>query len=490
VYFVATRFGGVQAGIAVLISGSLYFYSWWAPINLWVLLLSIAVNAGLAVALIRKKIKSRVWILVGGLVFNLVLLGYFKYAAFLVENINAAFSLNWNAEPRPLPLGISFFTFQKIAFLVDAFAGGVLSFSLLNYCLFVTFFPQLIAGPIVRHNEIIPQFQNLATRPKAANFAIGSSIFTIGLFKKICLADPCAVLVNPVFSAAAAGVPVGFVETWVAALAYSFQLYFDFSGYGDMAVGLARLFGIVLPLNFFSPYKATNIIEFWRRWNITLSRFLRDFLYIPLGGNRHGTGRRFLNLMLTMLLGGLWHGASWTFVLWGGVHGLLLCMNHAWHALRRWIGFPAGNGSALGSATACFVTFVIVTNAWVLFRAPSLASAGTILSTMYGVGDVDIIKSTWKYFSTERDRLVELRWADSGIVWLLVVAFVAFILPNSYQVFENRNPALVERPFDHAAFGLHLRWQPDWRWALCLSLMLLMATLQLSALSPFIYFQF
>ena len=345
-YFVVARFWGRKAGAAVLVGASLFFYGWWNERYVWILLLSIGCNAGFAIALIRGETGQRFWILLTGLGFNLLLLGYFKYAIFIAQNVNAVFGVDWQVDPGPLPLGISFFTFQKIAFLVDAYLGGVITFNLLDYCLFVTFFPQLIAGPIVRHNEIIPQFRTLPRRPRASDFAIGISIFAIGLFKKVCLADPSATWVNPLFSAAASGAPIGFVDAWIAALAYSFQLYFDFSGYSDMAIGLARLFGIVLPINFYSPYKAVNIIDFWRRWHITLSRFLRDFIYIPLGGNRRGVPRRYVNLAVAMLLGGLWHGAAWTFVLWGAI-----AWSHAGAEPR--VAFPPASGRTAAWERSC-----------------------------------------------------------------------------------------------------------------------------------------
>ena len=489
-YFIATRFGGRSAGVAVLVGASLVFYGWWDIRYLWVLLLSIGCNAGIAVALIRGRGRQRFWLLVAGLGFNLLLLGYFKYAPFLEQNVAAIFGLDWQAAPQPLPLGISFFTFQKIAFLIDAYASRVVSFSILNYCLFVTFFPQLIAGPIVRHNEIIPQFHNMSTTPQASDFAIGLGLFAIGLFKKTCLADPSAEMVAPVFSAAS-GTTIGFGEAWIAAFAYSFQIYFDFSGYSDMAIGLARLFGIVLPINFFSPYKAINIIDFWRRWNITLSRFLRDFLYIPLGGNRNTVPRRYLNLMVTMLLGGLWHGAAWTFVLWGGLHGIMLALNHAWHALRRRAGPASGSNHPATRFAACAITFIAVTSAWVLFRAPSLTSAGHVLSAMYGVNGASFSNSLSlsSYWSAEWSRMIDFSWPDLAVIWLLFVGSIAFILPNSYQLFERFHPALVERSFDDVT-PRGLRWTPNWRWAVCLSLILLIAILRIDELSPFIYFQF
>jgi D-alanyl-lipoteichoic acid acyltransferase DltB (MBOAT superfamily) len=489
-YFIAARFWGRRAGMAVLVGASLIFYAWWNYRYVWILLLSIGCNAGFAIALLRGEKGQRLGILLVGLGFNLFLLGYFKYASFVAQNISAMFGLDWQVESQPLPLGISFFTFQKIAFLVDIYVGGVLSFDILRYSLFVTFFPQLIAGPIVRHNEIIPQFATLPRTPRASDFAIGSSIFAIGLFKKVCLADLSAPWVNPVFTGAASGVPIGFVDAWIAALAYSFQLYFDFSGYSDMAVGLARLFGIVLPLNFYSPYKSVNIVDFWRRWHITLSRLLRDFVYIPLGGNRRGVTRRYLNVLIAMLLGGLWHGAAWTFVIWGGVHGAMLALNHGWHYLRRKVGLPPENDPPLVRGAACALTFIAVTSAWVLFRASSVESAGIILSAMYGIGGQDLIHPFATYWSAQWDLLREFRWAESSALWLLLVGSVAFILPNTYQLFQDFRPALIERRFEDVVSKSRLRWVPNGSWAVALSIMVLIAILRMRELSPFIYFQF
>ena len=226
-----------------------------------------------------------------------------------------------------LPLGISFFTFTQIAYLVDVQRGIASEPSFLNYVLFVTFFPHLIAGPIIHHKEMMPQFQRAADRP-GGDIAVGSALFAIGLFKKVIIADFAAHYVGTAFTPGGDAVPLAMA--WEAALNYTVQIYFDFSGYSDMALGLSRMFGIDLPLNFNSPYKARNLIEFWRCWHMTLSRFLRDYLYFPLGGNRHGTVMRYTNLLTVMLLGGLWHGANWTFVAWGGVHGIGLMVNHLW----------------------------------------------------------------------------------------------------------------------------------------------------------------
>ena len=254
----------------------------------------------------------------GGIIFNLCLLGYFKYAGFFVANVDNVFGAQWVVPSIILPIGISFITFQKIAFLVDAHRGLVRNFTLLNYAFFVTFFPQLIAGPITHHSEIMPQIGPAQRRDLTADLAVGISIFVVGLFKKVVIADSLAIYADAGYSMLRAGHPLDSASAWVTVLCYSFQLYYDFSGYSDMAVGLARMFGFRLPVNFYSPYKSTSIIDFWRRWHITLSRFLRDYLYIPLGGNRHGPVRRYLNLGIVMLLGGFWHGANWTFVVWGG----------------------------------------------------------------------------------------------------------------------------------------------------------------------------
>jgi alginate O-acetyltransferase complex protein AlgI len=327
--------------------------------------------------LISRKLREgpRVAVLTVGVAGDLLALGVFKYAGFIVANVNAVFSTSF-AVNILLPVGISFYTFTQIAFLVDAYRGKVGNYALPHYALFVTYFPHLIAGPILHHRDMIPQFESAdSKRPNPHLILCGLIIFGIGLFKKTGLADGIAPVVLLAFHQASPS----FDQAWIGALAYAFQLYFDFSGYSDMAIGLSLMFGIFLPLNFNSPYKAVNIIDFWRRWHMSLSRFLRDYLYISLGGNRHGPALRYVNLMITMLLGGLWHGAAWTFVVWGALHGLYLCINHAW------INFgPSIPASLAGSAriAASLLTFLAVVIAWVFFRADSLSSAFFILSKM------------------------------------------------------------------------------------------------------------
>jgi alginate O-acetyltransferase complex protein AlgI len=365
------------APVVWLALASLAFYSVsnWQFVGL--LLASVAFNYFIGWLLIEKPLRStaRSLVLTTGVAGDLLVLGTFKYAGFFAANMNALLSTGIVVNIL-LPVGISFYTFTQIAFLVDAYRGNVARYALPHYALFVTYFPHLIAGPILHHKDMIPQFESARTkRPDPHLILCGLIIFAIGLFKKTCLADGIQPLVAPAFGA---NTP-SFDQAWIGALAYTFQLYFDFSGYSDMAIGISLMFGIFLPLNFNSPYKATSIIDFWRRWHMTLSQFLRDYLYIPLGGNRHGRILRYVNLMITMLLGGLWHGAAWTFVVWGALHGAYLCINHAWSNYG-----PAvpPRFARVANAAAFVLTFVSVVVAWVFFRADSISSATFVLSRM------------------------------------------------------------------------------------------------------------
>ncbi len=293
-YLVCVHLAPRAYAIRWLILCSLFFYGWWQPQNLWILLFLLFFNYGLGVCLGRlTQGRAARLVLIAGLAVNLGMLCYYKYANFFAGAVNDLAGTHFKFAAVVLPLGISFFIFQKIAYLVDAYRHKVRGYSLTDYSLFVTFFPQLIAGPIVHHSEVVPQFSGQREwRPRAADFSVGLTQFSLGLFKKVVLADGVAQFANPVFDAARSGAFPSFFDSWIGALAYTFQLYFDFSGYSDMALGLARLFGIKLPQNFNSPYKAASIADFWRRWHMTLSRFLRDYLYIPLGGNRKGPARR------------------------------------------------------------------------------------------------------------------------------------------------------------------------------------------------------
>jgi D-alanyl-lipoteichoic acid acyltransferase DltB (MBOAT superfamily) len=375
-YFWLGRFSNL-APVVWLALASLAFYSVsnWQFVGL--LLASVAFNYFIGWLLIAKQLRAatRFAVLTAGVTGDLLVLGTFKYAGFFAANINALLSTGIVVNIL-LPVGISFYTFTQIAFLVDAYRGNVARYALPHYALFVTYFPHLIAGPILHHKDMIPQFESARTkRPDPHLILCGLIIFAIGLFKKTCLADGIQPLVAPAFGADTPS----FDQAWIGALAYTFQLYFDFSGYSDMAIGISLMFGIFLPLNFNSPYKATSIIDFWRRWHMTLSQFLRDYLYIPLGGNRHGRILRYVNLMITMLLGGLWHGAAWTFVAWGALHGAYLCVNHAWSNYGPAV---APRFARVGNAAAFVLTFVSVVVAWVFFRADSISSATFVLSRM------------------------------------------------------------------------------------------------------------
>lgn len=366
---------GRRPALCWILCCSLVFYAWWRPILVILLMASILVNF-----LLGKQVSISMWRrfwLVCGLVFNLGLLGFFKYANFL----SSLLGLDAPFGGVVLPLGISFFTFQQIMYLVDTGRGDIRAVPFLDYACFVAFFPHLIAGPIVRPRHILPQFAEM--QPLSAwreRLAAGLEIFLLGLAKKLVLADGLARFADPGFAAAARHDPLTLIEAWVALLAYALQIYFDFSGYSDMAIGLARMFGIQFPVNFNSPYKARNISDFWRRWNITLSTFLREYLYIPLGGNRHGETRRIINLMLTMLLCGLWHGAALRFVLWGGLHGAFLVI-HGW-SKRLGLRLPA--------LVSWLLTLICVVLAWVPFRAADFAAAKEFYRGLFGFNGVAI----------------------------------------------------------------------------------------------------
>jgi len=369
-YYAVARRRALRIGL--LIAASLVYYGYW-DVRFVPLLVGLALANWLLARLFAAG-HGRFWLDLG-IVLNLGALGFFKYANFFLANL---FALTGRVPPSLdiiLPLGISFFVFQKISYLVDHRRGDRHIYPLADYCLFVFFFPQLIAGPIVRHNEIIPQFDAPPRRPETwENLGRGAMLFILGLMKKVALADTLAPNVNLLFAKAAAGTALNFAEGWAAAVGFALQIYFDFSGYSDMAIGLALMFGFRLPFNFDAPYRAASIREFWRGWHITLSRILRDYLYIPLGGNRRGGLRQAVNVILTMLLGGLWHGASWTFVAWGGLHGVALAVNGAWTRRRLHLPWLAG----------WTLTMLFVLMGWVLFRAADFATAGHILQAMAG----------------------------------------------------------------------------------------------------------
>lgn len=387
-YFLIGRYSW-KAAFGWLAAASLFFYGYWNPKYLLLIAASILLNYAGAFWLWRfrdRSAKKAVRVLFALLIItNLVLIAYFKYLMFFSGQFNRLFDTSWGVGIIVLPIGISFYTFTQIAYLADVVKGEVRERSFLAYVLFVTYFPHLIAGPVLHHSEMMPQFANQKNlKFNINNVALGITFFTFGLFKKIVLADGCAPIANELFNSVPANLTI--VDGWLGATAYALQIYYDFSGYSDMAIGLSLLFNIYLPINFNSPYKSINIIDFWRRWHITLSRFLRDYLYVPLGGNRKGSVRRYINLLVTMLLGGLWHGANWTFIIWGGLQGFYLVVNNFWRNFTRNISFFAQPSIAL-KAGYWLLTFTLVVIAWVFFRANSFNDAVVVLAAMSGMSE-------------------------------------------------------------------------------------------------------
>lgn len=479
-------------GAAWLAGASLFFYGWWDVRYVPLLLASICFNYGCSGLLDARagSPRRRKWLLVAAIGANLTLLGYYKYAGFFVASLAGLL-----AQPLPalhviLPVGISFFTFTQIAFLVDTYRGQVRERCFVHYLLFVTYFPHLIAGPVLHHKEMMPQFADpRIVRLSAENIAAGASIFVIGLAKKVLVADNLAPHAATLFNQP--GEP-SLLLAWSGVLAYAFQLYFDFSGYSDMAIGLSRLFCVRLPLNFDSPYKAADIAQFWRRWHMTLSRFLRDYLYIPLGGNRHGGARRYLNLMITMVLGGLWHGAGWNFLIWGCLHGVFLGIHGAWSGMASRLQLPVQ--SACWRLIATGITFVAVCHAWVFFRAPDLAGALAILDGMYGRHGLALPDALAPHLLALQPLLAAIgltfylgggtAFIDSWS-WIAIAALLAFACPNTQQIMRLVLPVPDARPATS-----HLAWQPSRRWAAAIAVLALASMLSLNRPAEFLYFQF
>lgn len=503
VYYYFIRRGNNNYALIFLTFCSLFFYGWWEPKYLFLILASVSVNYLIVIFIkgAEDNVTYKKILLITGVSFNLCLLAYFKYFDLLISTINEVASSQLNSWHIVLPLAISFFTFQQIAYLVDAAEGKVKNQGFLDYLLFVTFFPQLIAGPIVHHSEMMPQFKdNLEQEKIWENISVGLSIFTIGLFKKIVLAEQMSYWADKTFAANSMGVEMGMLDAWTGLLCFSFQIYFDFSGYTDMAVGSARLFGIKLPLNFTSPYKALNIIEFWRCWHITLSRFLRDYLYIPLGGNNHGSFIRFRNLMIVMLLGGLWHGAGYNFIIWGGLHGFYLIINHAWHqvlsensnkrfrVLKIWFGR--------------ILTFLSVTYAWVFFRSDSLESAINMSKSLFGINGIVLPAhyAEWfgSYFKILKNTGIEFGstltyGGGMQLVWILSMFIIVWFFPNTQDILRQYHPA-IDYQYQKKDDWLSERiiWTPSKASSIFISLIAISLFILILQGQPgeFIYFQF
>ena len=475
VFTLALRAGNRSAA-AWLFLASLMFYGYWSPRHVLLLLVSIAFNYTVGLLLGRSRDPgARRLLLILGVTVDLGLLAFFKYADFLLLSLSDLPGIDLEPLGILLPIGISFYTFTQIAFLVDAYRGEAKEYDPVDYGLFVTYFPHLIAGPILHHKEMMPQFKALRTsRLGAEDVAVGLTIFVIGLFKKVVLADGVAVYVPTAFGAETAAPELG--AAWMGALAYTLQLYFDFSAYSDMAVGLSRMFGVDLPLNFNSPYKAESISDFWRRWHMTLSRFLRDYLYIPLGGGRCGPVRRHANLMITMVLGGLWHGAGWTFVVWGALHGFYLVVNHLWRGLKERLGLLPGKPGPVRRLGAWGLTFLAVVVAWVPFRATSWEQAREVLEGMAGLNGLGLAA------------LPDLSELAVGWAWIGALLAIAWFLPNTQEIMADYMPQVRGRRTGLAR--RLLSWRPSPIHAAACAVAAIVALGHLANVSEFLYFQF
>lgn len=479
-----------------LLASSLFFYGYWKVEYVPLLLVSIGFNYAFAELIMRagnRRLAKTAVVL--GVSFNLLLLAYFKYTNFLLGCLSLP-----NHEPLRLniilPLAISFYTFTQVGYLVDVYRDRTLHHGFLDYAVFVVLFPHLIAGPIVRHWEVIPQYAKRELRPRLVDVQLGLALFLIGLCKKVLLADSVSGFTRDVYGAADKGIEyMTWFGCWMGTLAFAMQIYFDFSGYSDMAIGLARLFGVRFPINFNSPYQATSIAEFWMRWHITLTRFLREYLYFTLGGNRCTPTRHMMNLMATMLLSGLWHGAGWTFVIWGGLHGAYLVIAHQWGRLRKRLGWEFKYWWYRFAAAA--LTFVAVLFGWVFFKAANLSVALRVLSVMSGhhgftmSDDVTHLgRSAGRFWHSLGIQFVNKTFeADYSSVLIMtgLMLAIAIALPNSQRLLSKYEPALetVERP---KRFRLVLGLKTGA--LLGMGLFLVVRTFYTGAPSPFLYFNF
>ncbi len=423
VYFELLKRRMVLGAKAWLVCASLFFYGYWKisylPLILFSIVFNFIVGSAISKETIAVRVNKKAW-LIFGILFNIALLAYYKYADFFIENVNLLTGSEIALLHVVLPLAISFFTFQQIAYLVDSYHGLTKEYDFLTYALFVSFFPQLIAGPIVHHKEVIPQFSKISNFAKNyKNIASGIFVFLIGLFKKVMVADTLSVYVARGFNGISA---LNMAEAWFTSLAYTMQIYYDFSGYCDMAIGAALLFNIHLPINFNSPYKSLNIQDFWRRWHMTLSKFLRDYIYIPLGGNRKSPFKTYANLVTVFLVGGFWHGASWTFVMWGALHGAATVVHRLWRLLAiempRWL--------------AWFITFNFINVTWIFFRANKISDAFLLLGKMFDVASIQHLEMYKIKFLFEN-----LGVRSKEFEYLLLAFLATILLKNSIELLSG-----------------------------------------------------
>lgn len=509
-----------------LMIASLVFYAWWRPINVLIIAPSVLINFILARALLRlgmdqKHVRLAQAVLVLGIAFNVAFLGYFKYVNFFYTALNDVTGTNFVLTQVILPLGISFITFQKIAFLIDVHARRVEFFTLHDFFLFVLFFPQLIAGPIVHFREMMPQFHQVSCRFDKEQVSVGLTLLVFGLFKKVVLADSIAPHVSPIYESAATGGDVSLFPSWIAAIGFTLQIYFDFSGYSDMALGLGRCFGIKLPPNFDSPLKASSIIDFWLRWHMTLTRFLTAYLYNPLVlwltrrrmakrlpgfGGKNPSYSAFFQLLagptiLTMFISGFWHGAGYVFLLWGLLHGLYLTINHAWRLTGPKLFSSKERYLQVMGPVGFVLTFLSVVTAMVLFRAPTVAAATALLQGMIGVHGVSLPAQVFEWLGPLGGYLqpiISATAVGSGqefvvtTAWILLLLLIALGLPNSLQVMAAYEPALGIKPSpgSRATLARLFDWGPTIPWAVAMALLAGIAVMKLGGKSEFLYWQF
>ncbi|HDR7597250.1 acetyltransferase [Bacillus mycoides] len=466
-YFLLNKFGHATLAKAWLVAASLFFYSYWNVKYLPLMLVSLIVNYFIGMRLVKHKSKL---LLTVGLIFNIGMLSYFKYYDFFLQNVNALIGTHFTLLSLTLPLAISFYTFQKIAFLVDTYRGETKACHFLDYALFVTFFPQLIAGPIVHHAQIMPQFADSSKKRWQSKYIVlGIFVFAVGIFKKVGIADVLSPLVHEGFDVQQS---LTFVEAWLSSLAFTFQLYFDFSGYSDMAIGIALMFNIKLPQNFNSPYKAVNIQDFWHRWHMTLSQFLTKYVYISLGGNRKGITRTYANIMIVFLISGLWHGAGWTFVFWGFLHGLASVIHRLWSKA----------GGRMPAFAGWFVTFFFINITWVFFRATSMHDAVKVLKGMFGLNGIELANSVFPAFIIEKLQFLKeygVSFSEGYHVSLLDPKMVAYIFGALCISFFLKNSIQLKDSF-----------RPNVWTALFTAVLLVYSVLHLTSISEFLYFNF
>ncbi len=471
IYFLLNKFSKYMVADIWLICMSLWFYAYFNTSYIVIILLSISGNYVVSRILYTRAVNKKIWakkaVLAVGILINTGSIFYFKYFYFFLKNVNALFNQTFELKNILLPLGISFFTFQQISYLVDSYRGETKDYGFVEYALFVCYFPQLIAGPIVLHSEVIPQFRDREKRSfNHDNMARGLYIFAVGLFKKVLIADTFAKAVNWGFSSYTA---LSSMDTLLVSLFYTFQLYFDFSGYCDMALGIGSMFNIKLPNNFNSPYKALSITDFWSRWHMSLTRFLRQYVYIPLGGNRKGKVRTYINIMIVYLVSGIWHGANWTFIIWGVIHGVANCLNRIFK--NTW--------EKVGSVTQWFLTFMFVNFTWIIFRADSISQAKYMIKKIISMDSLYVRSALWEQFKTTEFTFLEERFKIfhylpdkiTGFYMWIMLALAFFVVLN----FKNAS---------------EIKFKPTGGRAVVTVVFVVWSVLSLSGISTFLYFNF